>query len=137
MRASLAVRRSRTAYAFLIALVIALGLASREYPDALPTVLGKYPGDGLWALMVFLLVCFFKPRWTSGKAALFALILSFVVEFSQLWQAPWLNALRENRLGNLVLGSEFHVADLAAYAVGIAMGLAMELLWQSRRSRQV
>lgn len=42
--------RSRILYAALIVLVIATGLASRKYPDLLPAELGKYPGDGLWAL---------------------------------------------------------------------------------------
>ena len=134
MQRSLIAPRSRTAYAILIALVIALGLASRAYPDLLPAQLDKYPGDVLWALMVFLLVGFFKPRWAPAKTALLALMLSFAVEFSQLWQAPWLNALRQNRLAHLVLGSEFHAADLVAYVIGIAAGLAIELLWQRRRS---
>ena len=84
--------------------------------------------------MVFLLVGLFKPRWAPGKTALVALILSFAIEFSQLWQPPWLNVLRQNTLAHLVLGSDFHVADLLAYVIGIAVGLAMESLWQKRRS---
>lgn len=121
-------RRSRPLYAALVLAVIAAGLASRRFPDLLPAQLGKYPGDALWALMVLLLVGFARPAWSVTQVAVVALTTSFAVEFSQLYQADWINAVRHTRLGHLVLGSTFHAPDLLAYAVGVVFGAAMECL---------
>ncbi len=49
--------------------VIALGLASRRYPFLLPAFLGKYPGDALWALMVFCGLAFLFPAARSPHLA--------------------------------------------------------------------
>jgi hypothetical protein len=43
-----------------------------------------------------------------------ALAFSFAVEFSQLYHAPWIDALRGYRLGTLVLGDTVGWGDLAA-----------------------
>lgn len=106
--------------------VIALGLASRKYPFLFPAVFGKYPGDALWALMVFLGCAFFKPRASTLRLAAVALAISCLDEFSQLYQAPWINAIRRTTMGHLVLGSTFSWGDMAAYAVGIFMGALID-----------
>lgn len=126
--------RNRLLYALLVLAVIGAGLASRRYPGLLPAALGKYPGDALWALMVMLLYGLAWPRWPIGRTALAALATSFAVEFSQLYQADWINAIRHTTLGHLVLGSGFHAMDLLAYSVGVAAGAAAELLLLRRPS---
>ncbi|HEY8877902.1 MAG TPA: DUF2809 domain-containing protein [Roseateles sp.] len=125
-------QRNRLLYALLVLAVIAAGLASRRYPGLLPALLGKYPGDALWALMVMVLIGLAKPRWPIARTAGAALLTSFAVEFSQLYQADWINAIRHTTLGHLVLGSGFHAMDLLAYTVGVAAGAAMELLMLDR-----
>jgi len=121
-------QRSRPLYALLVLAAVAAGLASRKVPGLLPTALGKYPGDALWALMVLLLYGLARPRWSIGRVATAALATAFAVEFSQLWQDDWINTIRHTTLGHLVLGSTFHVPDLLAYAVGVAFGAALEYL---------
>lgn len=108
--------------------VIALGLASRQFPFLFPALLGKYPGDALWALMVFLAWGFFRPRASTRHLAAFALVTSCLVEFSQLYQTPWLNSIRSTTLGHLVLGSTFSWFDIAAYAVGVLVGVVVDKL---------
>ncbi|WP_322589583.1 hypothetical protein [Sphaerotilus sp.] len=53
--------RSRLTLAAAITATIALGLASRKYPSLFPTIFEKYPGDALWAQMVYWLVAFVSP----------------------------------------------------------------------------
>ena len=111
--------------------VIILGLASRKFP-VFPAALGKYPGDALWAVMVFLgwsLVC---PRATSVRLAGLALATSYLDELFQLYQAPWINAIRRTTPGHLVLGSTFSWLDLLAYTAGVA-GVFLLDLWFVRR----
>ena len=112
---------SRSRLWLLVSLVgvIALGLASRKFPWLFPAIFGKYPGDALWALMVFAGLAFLEPRASTARLAVLALAISCAVELSQLYQAPWLNAIRGTTIGHLVLGSTFSWSDIVAYAVGV------------------
>ncbi len=116
--------------------VIILGLASRKYPFLFPVIFGKYPGDALWALMVLLICAFFKPGAATGRLALTALAISCLVEFSQLYQAPWINAIRHTTMGHLVLGSTFSWLDMVAYAVGVSAGALFDAWAVSRMQRR-
>lgn len=120
--------RSRLLYCGLTLAVIAIGLASRRFPALLPAALGKYPGDALWTMMVFFGLAVVLPRIGIARLALSALLISYAVEFSQLYQAPWINAVRAHPIGHLVLGSTFNWPDLAAYTVGALMALLLESL---------
>lgn len=121
MASTLPARSRLRLFAGLVA-VIALGLASRRFPWLFPAFLGKYPGDALWALMVFVGFALFKPRAATSVLALLALGTSCLVELTQLYRAPWLDQIRSTTAGHLVLGSTFSWLDMAAYAVGVAVG---------------
>lgn len=118
--------RSRFGNVVAVVAVIILGLASRKFPALFPAFLGKYPGDALWALMMFLLVGIAFPRRSTAWVAVVALAISFAVEFSQLFQAPWIDAIRRTTLGALVLGSGFSWVDMIAYTVGVTVGAVGE-----------
>lgn len=115
------------------ALVVALGLASRKVPGLFPAALGKYPGDALWALMVLCIAGVVRPTASTAWLAGVALGISFLVEVSQLYHAPWIDSIRSTTLGHLVLGSAFGWIDLVAYAVGVAIGAAIDGLWRKAR----
>ena len=107
-----------------------LGLASRSYPIAsLDELFGKYPGDALWAAMVFFGLGAFRPRASTRSNALLALAICCVVEAMKLYQAPWIVGIRETTLGHLVFGHTFSVENLVAYAVGVVVALGIEALW--------
>lgn len=124
--------RTRLLYLAAAAIVIAVGLASRKVEGLFPSFLGKYPGDALWALMAFFLIGALRPALSICRTAVFALAVCFAVEFGQLYQAPWIRAVRANPLGHLVLGSRFHSPDLVAYAVGVASGAIVVSLFSRR-----
>lgn len=98
--------------------VIVLGLCSRKFPWLFPAGLGKYPGDALWAVAAYLGWALLLPNAKPWKLLLLALAMSFSVEFSQIYRAPWLDAIRANPLGHLFLGSTFNPMDLIAYLTG-------------------
>ena len=126
-------RRSRWLIAILALLVIAVGLASRRGLVQFPAVLGNYPGDALWAWVVLLCVAWVRPAITRGRLVGVSLVVAFAIEFLQLYQAPWIQALRANKLAYLVLGNGFDPLDLLAYVVGIALGAAVDWGWQRWR----
>lgn len=126
--------RSRAWLLVALLATIGTGLASRRFPELAPSALGKYPGDALWALAVFWGYALVMPRARTLRLAASALATAWAVEFLQLYHPAWLEALRATVAGRLMLGSTFHVPDLAAYAVGVAAGCLLDLV-TSRRAR--
>lgn len=125
--------RNRLVYGALIVLVMALGLASRRYTSVLPTAIVQYAGDMLWATLIFLALGLVVPRWSSLSLAGAALALSYAVELSQIYHAPWIDAVRQTRLGGLIFGFGFLWSDLVCYTVGVALGAALDIWLQKLR----
>ncbi len=119
--------RNRLHYALALAVVIPLGLGSRKFGASLPWFIAEYAGDTLWAMMMFLLVGFLAPRWTTGRIAAVALGIAYTVEISQLYRAPWVESIRHTLPGALVLGSGFLWSDFVCYTVGVGIGTGLDI----------
>jgi hypothetical protein len=125
----------RPVYAALTAVTIIVGLLSRRIP-ALPSWLAKDAGDALYATMIFWLLGVLAAGLPTRRAAVAAVAFCFAVELSQLYHAPWIDAIRDTRLGGLVLGHGFHAADLICYAVGVLLGVLIERTWWKPAGRR-
>ncbi len=126
--------RDRRFYILAALATLALGLSSRTGLTLFPQVLGKYPGDVFWALLVFLILTIVKPAWSTTALAILAFAISCADEVSQLYQAPWINSIRANAFGHIVLGSSFSWLDILSYAVGTGLGIGIDLLLFSSRT---
>lgn len=116
------------AYAGVLCLVIIAGLMSRSsLATYLPTFLSTYAGDTLWSLALFLTICILFPCIRLVVVVPLTLALAFSVEFSQLYQAEWINTIRSTRIGALFLGVGFKWSDLPCYTVGCLMGATGEI----------
>lgn len=113
-------------YFILGSSLVAMGLASRHYAAVLPEFVARYAGDTLWAAMVFIGIGFLAPSWSSFRVAIVALALSYLIEGSQLYHAPWIESLRYTPGIGLVLGYGFLWSDLVCYTAGVALGLVLE-----------
>ena len=118
-------KRRRLIYIFLVITTIVIGLLSRA--DFIPKLIYPYLGDVLYALMVFFLLGLLFPSMPSIKLTLFAIIICFLIEVSQLYQADWINAIRNTRFGGLLLGYGFLWSDLISYLIGGLLGFSIEL----------
>jgi len=118
--------RNRFLQLLFLVITIAAGLASRHFSAYLPHWVQLYLGDALWALMVFLLFGFIFHKKSTLWVAIAALAFSYCIELSQLYHAFWIDALRANRLGGLILGFGFLWSDLVCYTIGIGFGYIME-----------
>jgi hypothetical protein len=76
--------------------------------------------------MTYWLVRLVAPRWPVLRAAAVATLFCFAIETSQLYHAPWIEAVRGTVLGGLVLGHGFLVTDLLCYVAGVALGVAVD-----------
>ena len=111
-----------------------LGLASRRYGAGLPALVAEYAGDTLWAVMAFIIVGVLAPEWPTSRVAVTALLASYADEVSQLYHAPWIDAIRNTRLGALTLGYGFLWSDIVCYTVGVALCVVVERLIYARQT---
>lgn len=120
------VQRRRHTWALWMLAVLGLGLLWRSPALGLDGMASKYGGDALWAAFVFAACRFVFPRLSIAGAIGLALLFSAAVEVSQLYHAPWLDAVRATRLGALALGATFNWPDLLAYGVGVSLAAGVE-----------
>ena len=109
-------KNRRVRYFLLVCLIIILGLGSRGIP-----FVPLFVGDTLYSIMIFFIIQFIFIDIDIKKLFVLSLMICYVVEFSQLFQAEWLNSIRTTTLGKLVLGQGFLWSDIVAYTVGITI----------------
>ncbi|AHM63420.1 hypothetical protein D770_25885 [Flammeovirgaceae bacterium 311] len=119
--------KKRLIYLMAIIIMIGLGLSTRIFSDALPYFVSHHFGDALWAAMVYF---GFRTLWPFKSllfSALLSLSFSFLIEFSQLYRAEWIDAVRASTLGALVLGKGFLWIDLLRYTAGVMFAWSLDL----------
>ena len=126
--------RQRLPYMLLIFLLIIISLPAR-LTDWYPYFVVVYVADAVWATMLYFLAIVIFPKLSPLK--LFALCMAgtWLVEFSQLYQADWINDVRHWGYMGILLGYGFRVEDLIAYSAGILAGLLVDLFLVDRQNK--
>jgi hypothetical protein len=119
--------RQRLPYLILMMLLIVIGLPARLTDWYAPFIV-IYAADGLWALMLYFLTAVLFPKLSPLKLFVLCFSGTWLIEFSQLYQADWMNTVRHWPLMGLILGYGFRYEDLIAYTVGITIGLLVDML---------
>ena len=127
-------KRNRLLYGVMILIVIVLGLFSRKMAYAIPDFLNTYLGDALWALMIYILFGFIFRDMKIKTVALIGVSFCYFIELTQLYHANWIDIIRKTILGGLVLGYGFLWSDLLAYAIGIGVGVIIDVLLKQIRN---
>jgi hypothetical protein len=127
--------RLRLTYLVLVPLVIWAAFFTRSGAPWMPAFIVAYGGDTLWAWMVFMIIRLATPRWAIWKSAALTLAISYAVETSQLYHAPWIDAIHgfhigPVRIGLILFGDTFIWSDMACYTVGVLAGALAE--WAMR-----
>ena len=104
---------------FFVALLF--GLSVRNSEPHLPYYFSLMGPDMIWAGMVFLGFGILFPNTKTLSIGVYSIVFAFGVEISQLYQADWINEIRSNKWGGLVLGHGFLWSDLLAYTLGIGI----------------
>lgn len=111
----------RIALFISIVLIIPLGYMVRFHgpaPALLNDWLGSIAYEIFWILLVALLFPHASPVWSAVGVCL----ATCALEFLQLWQPPFLQAMRATLPGRLVLGNTFIWSDFPAYFIGSFVG---------------
>lgn len=106
-------KRKRLYYFIILLLIIFLGIFSREF-DEIPLC----TGDFLYAVMMYVFIKILLIDKKPTQILIFSLLICYSIEFFQLYQADWINALRQTLFGRYVLGQGFLWSDIMAYTFG-------------------
>ena len=112
------IARSRISLALKLALVIAIGLASRLMSPHAPALVSKHLGDILWTTMFVLIVLIIRPRMPTPTAACIGLAFCAAIEFLKLYRAPWLDSVRSVPVAGFLLGRVFQWWNFVSYVIG-------------------
>jgi hypothetical protein len=121
-------KKQRYQYALIILIVIIVGLLSRK-----TTLIPVLTGDALYATMMYFMVRFCLLKAKIKKVALISIGICFAIEFSQMYQAPWINNIRATLPGRLILGQGFVWKDLPAYVAGVAIACLADVLMKRNK----
>lgn len=128
------IRRGRLNILALLVLAAALALVSRSgWVTFLPQFVVLYAGDTLWASALYLLLALLKPSAPPFDLFISTLVISLGVEFSQLYQARWINNLRHTFPLGYVLGYGFKWSDLVCYTAGSLVSFTIDKVHTGRR----
>lgn len=131
---SLRVQSYRRDLLVSLAAVVVFGLCTKFYPGRgrswINDAFGGIPYEIAWMLW---LACLW-PKVSARAIAGGVLLGTSVLEFLQLWQPPWLQAIRATLPGRLILGNTFVWSDFFYYALGCTLGW-FGVCWLQRRNR--
>lgn len=130
-------KRNRFAYLILALVCMASGLGIRYFGTGLPEFFKEYGPDTIWALMIFSIIAFILEKANTLTVFLAAMVFTFGMEASQLYQAEWINNIRNTTAGALLLGAVFSFYDLATYLVGCLIGVLFDLTLFKRKRRYI
>ncbi|QDW20765.1 DUF2809 domain-containing protein [Flavobacterium sp. KBS0721] len=106
-------KRKRLYYFIIFLLIIFLGIFSREFNE-----IPLCTGDFLYAVMMYVFIKILLIEKKATQILIFSLLICYSIEFFQLYQADWINALRQTLFGRYVLGQGFLWSDIMAYTFG-------------------
>ena len=115
-----------------ILLLCVCGLTVRRWHGVSPNFFNAYFPDAAWTMAVY---CGFGLLFCKGVRFNLpaALVVSYLVECSQLLHTPLLESIRTTTIGGLVLGYGFLWSDLVCYTVGAAVCCCIEILLSSKK----
>lgn len=127
MTAAISLKRKRLPYIISILVVIALGIASRKIMG-FPYFVYEYVGDVLWAMNLYLFLAFLFPKEKISILAIISITFSVLIEFSQIYHAPWIDSIRDTFIGAMILGYGFLWSDILCYIIGTFLGILLDFI---------
>lgn len=116
-------------YIIIILTTMIIGLTLRYFASYLPVWINLYAGDFLWSFMIFFIFTLIFKRKSVHKVMVLSLIYCYLIEISQIYQAEWINSVRQTAAGHLILGRGFLWSDLISYTAGVLAAGALDFYY--------
>ena len=105
-----------------IFIITTLGFASKFYTGTDARWFNNSLGGFLYEIFWCLVISFILLKVKSWKIALSVFIITFVLEFLQLWHPVFLEMIRSTFIGRTILGTTFVLSDFIYYIIGSLAG---------------
>jgi hypothetical protein len=114
--------RHRLLFLVNILAIVPLGYVIR-FSQILPKYISDAGGGIAYVLFWMFLVLLIYPTANVRFTAISICLATCMIELLQLYQAPWIAAIRATLPGRLVLGTTFSWMDFPPYFIGSSLGL--------------
>lgn len=118
-----------------IVLIVPIGYIIRFSQGIVPEQINDSFGSLAYEIFWILLVQFFHPKASILWTAIAVCLTTCLIEFLQLWQPPFLQAIRATLPGRLVLGNTFSWSDFPPYFIGSFLGYLWVKLLKREKTR--
>ena len=108
--------------AAVLLIVTAAGFAAKYYSGPGTFWINNHLAGLFYETFWCLLIAFFACKMPAIRIALLVFSITSVLELLQLWQAPFLTALRSTFIGRTLLGTSFSWLDFPFYVLGCILG---------------
>lgn len=125
--------RNRKVYLLLTLLTILIGLVSRT--EFISHFITDYFGDFLYAVLFFLIFGFIFTKTNPYKILIISLLFCYGIEFLQLYQADWIDCIRNYEVSRLILGNNFQWFDIISYTFGAIISYILEILYYPKNHK--
>jgi Protein of unknown function (DUF2809) len=121
-----------------IIIVIPLGFLCKLYKGSADWLFNYYGGSILYEIFWCLFFFLFIPRRNAvTQIPIWVFIVTCILEFLQLWHPPFLEQIRANLWGRLLLGTKFDWWDFIPYIIGSFLGyLWLRQIWHYEKTSQ-
>ncbi|HHE38036.1 MAG TPA: DUF2809 domain-containing protein [Candidatus Cloacimonetes bacterium] len=105
-----------------ILVIVPLGFLSNIYQGPFSDWLNDSFGGLLYEIFWCLIIFLFFPKTKPFKIALIVFISTCCLEFLQLWHPSFLEVIRKDYIGRIILGNSFNITDFPYYLFGSLSG---------------
>ncbi len=113
-----------------------MALVTRKFGSAFPKIVTQYAGDVLTGVFGFFGIRSLFPTLSLPYVALIAYFTCVSIEVLQLYQAPWIQAVRHTPPFGLLLGYGFLWSDVLCYALGTIITLMIAYILENKIRRR-
>lgn len=118
-------KKQRLLLFLILLLIIPVGFYTKFYTGPGQDWIGNSMGGLIYEIFWCLIAAMIFPFARSIKIAIIVFILTCLIEVSQLWHPPLLEAIRLTFIGRTILGNSFNWMDFPYYAIGCFIGWAL------------
>ena len=115
-------KKLRLLTAISLVIIIPIGFLSNLYKGPAHEWLNNNLGGAFYEIFWCLLIFLIFPKFSEITIAFFVYFSTCFLEFLQLWHPPFLEIIRQNYLGRIIIGNRFNLNDFPYYVLGSFFG---------------
>ncbi|MCD4730999.1 MAG: DUF2809 domain-containing protein [Bacteroidales bacterium] len=114
--------KQRLITVLILIVIVPLGFITKFYSGPAEDWINNSVGGLLYEVFWCLVIAFIFTKIKPIKIAIWVFIITCMLEFLQLWHPVFLEVVRNNFIGRIILGNSFNWMDFPYYFAGSILG---------------